>query len=720
MNTADFNSASGARGNNARGAPDKALSLSELIGMFRRRLRLFLSIVIAVTAIAVVVTFVIPPRFTATATVKVDPSARSFIDKDQGSSGDMLASARLDTELRIAKSRKVAVAVVEQMKLADDPEYAPKDAKGTPAERQQSVVDAVMNASDIQRDGLTYVVNFSFTSKNPEKAALIANAFAQEYIAESVRVRLAGVQAQAQALSSGLDNLGKEASQAAAAAAEFRARNGLVDAMNQSTAVQQQASSLAVSLSGAQSDLARSQSELQQAEAQMAANNIEAIPGVLDSPVIQDYRRQRTEVARIHAENASKYGPRHPEFIKSQQQLATLDRQIREEAGQIVRSLRAQVRSDQERVRSMQGNLARTQGQLAANNSAEVQAQSLDRNAEAASEIYREFQKAQQSASQQTNLNAPQAIIVSQAVAPLSASFPNKPLFALLGGFMGVVLGAAAIFIADALATGILNAKEAEDLLGAPVMASVPLLSPPLLRKAGRGASPDNYVIAKPMSAYAEALRSVKSALVLSGVDRPVKTIAFTSALPGEGKTATCISFARVLGMGGAKVVLIDGDLRRGSMSRLGGGDRAVGLMEVLNGSASLDQALVKDEVEGVQILSLVRASFTPRDLFGSEAIGRLFAELRERFDYVIIDSPPVLAVNDARTLAKMADAVVFVCRWAKTPRAAASSAINLLERDGALVAGVALSMVDFSAKGALAGSDPSYYYSSYRRYYQE
>jgi capsular exopolysaccharide synthesis family protein len=219
------------------------------------------------------------------------------------------------------------------------------------------------------------------------------------------------------------------------------------------------------------------------------------------------------------------------------------------------------------------------------------------------------------------------------------------------------------------------------------------------------------------MSAFAEAFRSIRSALLLSRADREVRAVALTSALPGEGKSAAAISLARVLGLGGAKVVVVDCDVRRGVIGRLAGSG-ASGVVEVLTGRTTLDAALAKDNADGVWILPAGKAGFTPHDLFAADAGRKLLDELRRRFDWVVLDTPPVLAVSDARVIASLADAVVFVCRWSKTPRRAAAAALAMLDRDGAPVAGVALTRVDLSARRALSDQDGPYYQAAYSAYY--
>jgi capsular exopolysaccharide synthesis family protein len=191
-----------------------------------------------------------------------------------------------------------------------------------------------------------------------------------------------------------------------------------------------------------------------------------------------------------------------------------------------------------------------------------------------------------------------------------------------------------------------------------------------------------------------------------------------TSALPAEGKSVTTLTFARVLGLASHSVVVVDCDLRRSSLAGLTGQQVANGLVEVVTGKSTLAQALIADEVPNVSLLPLSAASFSPADLLGSPKFLTMLEELRGRFDYVLLDTPPVLAVADARAVALLSDTVVFLCRWSKTPRAASAAAIHLLEQDGARIAGVVLNMVDLSARGSLSAEDPAYYHRAYEGYY--
>ena len=713
-----------------RGVFTRSLDLVEVLAIFRRRFRLFVAIVVLITVACTVATLLLKPAYTASVEVKIDPNQRSAMDTQRGMGvGNEATNSYVDTEIQLARSRKVATGVIERLNLMADPEFseaAASAAKGvTPGDPRpvtgmalERTIDAVLGGFNVSRNGATFIVDFKFTSADPNKAAMIANAFADEYIVASARLRLEGLQATATSLESGLKRLEQQAKSADQNAANYRAITGQVSA-GSGTLTQQQASIIAGQLGSAQAELATAKSQLAAARTQLQSGSTDSVTSVLSSQVIVNLRSQRADILRTQAEIANRYGPRHPSYLQVEQQLAGLDRQIADESQRILASLQANATAAETRVESLRATLGGLQGQLNASSRVEATAQSLEKEAEAKQNIYNQYILQQQQANQQKNMTDPQGVVMSRATPPDQPSFPNKPLFAGLGLVLGIIAGACAVLVAEAFDSGLLSGQDVEEVLDQPFIGAVPLLSSRTLRRAGKTISPENYVIAKPMSAFAESFRALRSALVHSNVDAPTKIVAVTSALPSEGKTAATLAFGRVVGMGGQKVIILDCDLRRSSLGRLTRVARAEGLVEVLAGEATLEQAVVPDEVENVWLLPLSKASFTPRDLFGSEAFAQLLEKLREQYDFVVLDTPPVLAVADSRALARQADSVIFLCRWSRTPRAASNAALNLLEQDGAHVAGVALNMVDLSSRSALSTGDSSYYYADYRRYYE-
>jgi succinoglycan biosynthesis transport protein ExoP len=704
---------------------DRAFNLVELLGIFRRRLKLFAVVFGLVTLAALAVIMTLEPRYSTAALVKIDPNNRPLVGGREGGDAYNSASVFVDTEIAVAHSRKVGEAVVRRLNLIEDPEFGGKPgasglrgagAATTDGRLFDGVVDSVLGKLGVNRANETYLVQIGFTSADPKKAAKIANAFAEEYIVSSIKLRNEAITAQANALQTGLNRLEQEAQGASASAAAYRAQTGLVDATG-GTVVQQQASMIATQLSTAEAELAKTRSELNEALRQQGSGGADSVAGVLNSPVIVDLRGRRAELVRQQNEIATRYGPRHPESLKIQQQLDGTDTQISQEIARVIAGQQAKMQASQAEVASLRETLGRLQGQLASSSRVEVTAKGLERDAQAKQDIYAQYNLAQQQANQNKTLQQPQGVIVSAAVVPANPSYPNKPLFLILGmGLAGMVAGVV-VFVAESLHPGILNVADAEEALDFPVLSSIPLVPARQLSAAGVRTGPAGYAAAKPMSAFSEAFRRIRSALVLSSTAAP-KVICLTSALPSEGKSVASFAFARVLALGGSKVVIVDCDLRRSSLARMSGLTVEHGLIEVLNGTSTLDQALAQDELVDLSILQLSDVSFSPSDVVGSEAFAALVAELRKRFEFVVLDTPPVLAVADARVVASLADAVLFICRWSTTPRQAAASALAHLEQDGANVAGIVLNMVDTSAKGVFSADDPSYYMKSYQAYY--
>jgi capsular exopolysaccharide synthesis family protein len=717
------------------GPSSGAINLVDFVEIFRRRIRLFGVIAGALTALAIIASLLATPQYTAEAGLKLDPNKRSIVDTPATAGATPADNPFIETEIQVARSRKVALATIKALNLASDSEFGAEQtgglkhslagllgaqpAKPSAVDADEAVVTEFMSRLNVSRDGLSYIIHVDFTSRNPQKAALIANTLARQYMLVSATMRADALRLQAQTLETGLSKLGAEARDASAQAAAYRANSGLASAAN-GTVTQQQASGIAGQLSDVQAERATALANLAEARAQLRRGDIDSITAVTSAPGVQDLRRLRAELLRQQAEISTRYGPRHPESLRVQQQLNGIDAQLKAESERVVAGLEATARSADARVGALSGTLNGLQGRLAAGSRAESIAQGLDREAEAKQNVYNQFNMAQQQVSQQTNVDETRAVLVSEASTPDSPSFPNKPLFALMGLFVGCAAGAAGVFVAEGLESTIRSTSDVTRYLGLTTVAVVPSLARSALRVAGKNTTPESYVVKRPMSGFAEAFRNIRSALMLPEADRAAKVIAVSSALPGEGKTTAAAAFGRILGMAGARVVIVDCDLRRSSLGdRLADRDGGPGLTQLLTGQATLPQTLRQDAVPGVFILPAASTEFIPQDLFSGARVRELLEELRSQFDYVILDSPPVLAVAEARAIAVLADRVILVTLWAKTPRAAVIAAVEHLRHDGADLAGVVLNRVDVSGRN-LSKQDYAYYYSDNKRYYRE
>ena len=705
--------------------PGQPLDIRGLVDAFARRWKLFVAVSGAIVLVAVVASLVLRPVFEATASIRIDPTRKSAIDIDAVARGALPDQALVDSEVKTMQSRDVAREVVQQLNLSADREFDPKgyseattsDAAGLL--REEVTTDNLLKGLDVAREGETYIVALRFKSDNPAKAANIANAFARAYMVSNVRMRVQSAVDQSTGLSQRLTEASAEAQRADAALAQYKASNGIVTSATGGTITEQQIATVTAELATASSAAAAARSNYEAARTQISQAGINSVSSVINSPTIVDLRRQRAELLRNRAEIDARYGPRHPETIKVTEQVAGLEVQMREESQRIVSGLESDAKAAEARANSLRSDLATLNHQLSDNSRATVAADALKRDAEAKAATYDQLAASAQQLNQEEHSSESQARIVGLASVPTKAYFPNKPLFAALGVALGLIIGLAAVVVAEFLDAGVRTAEEVERDLGTNFVASSPLLTKQTLLVDGKQLEPWDYVVARPMSGFAEAMRTVRSAIMLSDLDKKQKVVLITSAVPNEGKTVCSASLARIMAMSGEKMLLVDCDLRRNALEGLLQTPPTAGLIEVLTGAATLESVIVKDSVSGLDILPLHKAAFTPRDLFGAKSMADLLVELRKRYDHVVLDGPPLLAVNDARTLATLADTVLVVAHWNTTPRQAIQATVARLKHDKASVAGVLLSMVDMRSRLGMGAGDASYYYGRYRGYYQ-
>jgi capsular exopolysaccharide synthesis family protein len=357
-------------------------------------------------------------------------------------------------------------------------------------------------------------------------------------------------------------------------------------------------------------------------------------------------------------------------------------------------------------------------GQLASSSRASVGLGELERNAQASRTLYESYLARYKETSSQVGLAQADAELVSRAAPAVKPSSPNVPLNLLAGFIFALAAGFGAVALAELLESGLATSADVEKRFNVRYLGAIPLLN--TVAK-GANLSPIDYVVAKPFSGFSESFRCVLGAIVHGPTSTGIKTVAVTSALPGEGKTTTAICLARAAALQGYRVILLDCDLRRRSLERVAAKSTDIGLVEVLSGEADLDQALVKDiAVADVDILPLSNAPTSPKDLFGSAAMDRLLLQLRSRYDLVVLDTAPLVPVADSRVLAKKADFVVVVARWRRTPYQAIQSALAMLATNSAEVGGIVLNQVDMQQQMRHGYGDVAYYFNSYRKYYIE
>ena len=677
--------------------------VQKLMAIFRRRLRLFGGVVLSVLAVALVVIISQPPRFTASATVELLTKKQQIVTvtPTQDATPD---SSSVDTEVEVMRSRAIAQRVIRDLNLQQDPEFNPRlrkpslleSAKAaltglapdsvhaqTPAAKtneQQALVDSVMGGLTVSRAGLTYLINVSYTAGSPVKAAALANAFTKAYLTNQLDAKFSDTTDANDFLNDHLKQLRAQVEQADTELQQYKIANNLMSSQG-ATLTEQEISTLDQQLALTRAQEAEATARLNTAKRQLASGSTgEDVGEALSSPVIQQLRQQRAIASQKVADMQGRYGDRHPEMLKAKRELGDLDSQIQGEIQRIISNLEAQAQVARQRTASIEGSVGQSRGKLAGNNRALVRLNELQRNADAARTLYENLLNRYKETSVEKGLQQTDARIVSPAATPQSPS-TRKGLMAIFAALVALIAGVAAVMIAELLDNGISDGDLIENELDASYLGSIPLLSSsvdsPELARIG----PERYVVEKPLSSFAEAIRSLNASVLFSRLGVDIKVIAVSSSLPGEGKTTSSICLTRTLALSGKKVVLVDCDLRQRAVKKILDGEPAVGLLELLNGDAALDDVLIADSKSSAMILPLSNAAYTPKDVFGSDAMSQLIETLRGRFDTIVLDTAPVLLVTETRTLAAMADAVVLLVRWRKTSKRAVMASLKLCAR---------------------------------------
>jgi len=691
------------------------IDLRRIWMILRRRWLILLASMITASVVAAAAYFSAEPRYTATAQVALERAAEKVINVDAVVPTTDPDSAAVDTEVQVLRSPELIGRVVDQLHLDRDPDFN-KTSIADAAGRQRAI-STVMSGLTVKRDGLSYAISVTFEGKSPRRTTQVTNTLVDAYVAGQAGAKADATDRARRFLEQRLQQLRAQVLDAERAVADYRGAHGLFAVSNVSTVSQQELSGLSTELAQAQAESAAAQARLSAARAQLRQGRSgEELGDSLDSPVVSQLRAQRAEAARNVAALEKRYGPLHPELIRARNALQTADEQIAGEVKRIVANVSIQADIARQRAASLAGAVARAQGKIANDNEASVRLNELDRNAESSRTLYQAFLDRYRQTVAQSGLERSDAYIVSRARVPTRPSSPNPLIYAVLAAAGGIGVGVVLVALLQMLEHGLETSDAIESTLGLPTLAVIPdATTLPGYRKSGLPAPPSDLPFKRPQSVFAEAFRTLRTSIQFAETPRPVRVVAITSAVPGEGKTVTAMALARVAAAAGSRVLLIDCDARRRATSRQFAEGAEVGLNEVLAGSASVDGVIVRDRLSPVWLLPQT-AGGTGISLADGPRLAELIEQLRARYDLILLDCPPVLPVDEARVIASLADGVVLLVRWRRTPAKASIAALRRLYDVHAEVLGVALTLVDVRERTAAEGA--SYHLREYRPYY--
>ena len=702
--------------------------VAETLRAFWRHKFLLFTIIVVITGLAAFAAYQIPPRYAATARILINPGA--VADGGAGTmsgahallSGSQGGRISIYSEIEVMRSDRLVEKVIRAQNLAEDAEFNPALQPGmfatlrdlTPVkwliqtlsplstelsdpERKERetkrIIDSVRTRMVIRPPGLANVVSIQFETKSASKSARLANAFVEIYGDDRLNRAARGAATTRLWLDSRIAELETQLRDSERKVVEFLAARRLDD-NGTSPTIDRRVVELGQRLSTAQSELAEKRVRLRQLrKIDASGKGIGSTTEVQQSRAIQGLRVQEATLVRRAAELDTRFGQKHPTMINLRAEIENTRSQIIAEHKRIIGALANEVRVAEAAVASIRDQLQAVDLERAATNEDRVQFLHMKRDALSNRKLYELFVTRAKEAEENSSLKTNPVEMISPAKAPTHPSAPKKPLIVAFGFFISIGFGLALVLVIERLDGGFRSVNQVERVMRQSVLGIIPRIRGSERRRN----HVHDIVFNDAHSAYVESIRSLRTSLLVASADAPPKVVLIASSQPGDGKTSLAISLARLSATASmeGRVLLIDGDLRKPSVAPRIGANPTKGLIHLFAGEASFDEVIVTDQKSGLHVLPATIGTPNPPELLNSTHMRDLLAKLRTSYEMIIIDSPALDAVSDARVLAHYADTTVFVVRWEGTKQHAAVEAVKQLTTAGARISGVVLQQVN-------------------------
>jgi capsular exopolysaccharide synthesis family protein len=689
-------------------------SLQHFLRLGKKYIWLVLTCAILGAGAGVINNMTSPKQYTSVANIEITADTADQFRLGTSGDGGYVDVTRLDTEVAILKSATLALQTIRSLHLNENKDFLPIGMKGSidlsNLPGRHGLIGMFEGGLQAGRYGHTNMLELSCTSRNPQLAAEICNTLIDNYVQHNFSDNYAATQEVSVWLQAQLGDLKNklEASQEHMLAVQRDI--GLVG-------IDQTQSIVLSRLVDISHDLTYAESQRLVAEARLITLQSapdDVLPNLSNDPILLSLKQRQTELQAQYASLNVKYGAQNPRLVDLRSEMKEISESIKRESQNVIVRAHQEVNAAAKNRDFLQQRLDNERNLAYQGNGKAVEYSLARREYEANRNLYDGLQQRLQEAGIIAGLHSTDIRRIDPADAPDFPSAPRKSQNLMLGVASGFGIGILLAFVIEGLDTNIKSIYDIEDRIGLPMLGVVPhvdskLLSPETFLADATCSTPGAW------SRLAEAYRSLRTTILLSRAGAAPKVVMFTSAKPSEGKTSVTTLESIVFALNGARVILIDSDLRRPSVHlrfRIG---NQVGLTSVLTGKATLQDAI--QTVAAVPTLDILPAgpiAPMPAELLGSPQMQSLIDSLRPIYDFILIDTPPVLTVTDAAVLVSLSDGVVLVLRYGQTSRNVVARASEILLRSGAHLFGVVLNAVD------LKSSDYAEYYGrAYNDYYQ-
>jgi len=656
------------------------------------RISVLFAAVLMVTV--VVVTFSLSPIYEPVARIEVDPPGKQFSLEGGAAGSD---SEYLETQAQNLKSDTLAMDVIHRLHLDQSPEMvAPSNTETKPGDLtlyqlspgEYSALHSFRANLKVKRDTASRLISVSFSSYDAKMAALVTNTVVAAFIDDTYRDQHDAIMKSSEWLGRQLDDIRTRMEQSNHSLADFQKSIGVADVDTNKSTFTERMTELNRQLTLAQAD----RIQLEALLTSVKAGSPDVLPEVRNNPVVQQLSTRLAELRGELSQAKVIYGPNHPNVKKLQSQVDELQSQLEAQKTAALGSIRTSYAAARARENLMDSQIKGASSEL----SEMARYNDLKREAQANSELYNSLYARVKEAGIAAASKSSTLRVVDEAHVLDSPTRPNRTQAIFIGILAALLGGVALAFLREQFDTRIFAPEDVRDWVGTLNIAVVPLFSPSngklqipakpggeiaLASGSGRFPAGVSFLLDRPHSPEAEALRSLHTSVMLSRPGNPPQVLLVVSSLPGEGKTTVAVNLAVAMAQHGT-TCLVDADLRRGRVAASLGVPKNLGLTDVLNGTASLDRALV--HIPGLTNLTVLPAhagSANAGQLVCSDQMRKVLDELRKDFQFIVVDSAPILPFADCRALSNLTDGLIFVGRSGITTRELVQQSLELLDQ---------------------------------------
>jgi polysaccharide biosynthesis transport protein len=706
---------------------DNQISVVQFWRVLQKRRWLVLSSLATVILLVTAVSVILPKRYEASSRLLLDLEGSGDLGLEQmvlPLGLDM--NTKLETQIRIVQSDTIAINVIKQLGLHHNKGFAGQFVDTTGAdldsldlEKRVKLLTLFRKSLNVQLVPKTQIIDIHFRSKDPNLAAEIANAVANTYIEHNFQTKYKATIQTSDWLTKQLDDLKERAQTSQEALIAYQKKVGILGTDETHNIVTDKLEELNKQLSAAEADRI-----VKEAKYRIAmTENPELIANIAPESVLGALYKERAEARAQYAQFAVKYGASYPRVMQLQSQMNELDSAIADEVTKVGDVVHAEYKAALESEEMLKTSFSRQKQDAYKLNEDAIQYAIMKRDVESSRELYEGLLKKLKEAGILAGLKSSNINIVDQASVPIEPVEPKIALNIALGLMGGLLFGMALAFVVENVDNSIRTPQDIDVYCSLPSLGVIPSVmvgehGHKLLHSTATRQFIQPVTVEHRNSSSAEAFRALRTALLLSSPGAPPQVIMVTSGMMQEGKSFTSLNLAVVLAQTGQKTLLMDADMRRPTIHKYLGISGAKGLSACLAGTETPESVVVAVEgIPGLYVLPAGHMPPYPSEMLASEAMPRLLQHWREEFRYIVIDTPPILAVTDAAVCARIADVVVLIARARKTGRQSLIRARDVLRKVRANIAGVVVNDLSFNSveyRGYYGhyGSDYHYYYN--------